>query len=689
MTLPAQKPMVLPVCLDAIPDLLKQRDQWVIWQAIPKPDGRISKVPIDRRNARPTNALDPANWLSFVQVEAAYQSGKADGIGFVLNGEPVASDAAGQPLYLVGVDLDKVNDNLDRAEPLLGPMRGAYIEKSPSGYGLRLFCLSRHKPRSGQGDGGELYVQGRYLTVTGQASRGKVCDCTAGVEAVEQLLWPAKTSATGNVVEFPAHLFDVNHRILGNECIETPENLERVKHALDHIPPDCSYETWRSLVWSVASLGWSCGPKLVEDWSSGSAAHWQHDNGDEVRRSIASLFDQYSPERGVRLGTLFHHAYDSGMPRPERHDGPLFAGPPPIKPAIATSSQILSRDDLDTLPPMRFIIPSVLPESGIASIYGEPGSGKSFVAIDLAAAISSGELEWFGRPVTQCDVVYVALEGGRGIKQRCDARDLVKGSRAANLKFVLSGLSLLDEASVDTFSADVVSACEPGAVVIIDTLAQATAGADENLAKDMGIVLKAAQAISAATSGLVIFVHHSGKDAARGMRGHSALNGAMDAVIAVERDRQTNLRSWRVTKMKDADDGARGQFELEVVNLGTDKFGTPISSCAVKALTTAFQASNGKPVLPVGKHQKAVLDALRCHAGVDKGWAKNDFEALAKEALSDVSSRHRATRVKAAIDGLIDGGLIKNEGGHFFLTLPSPDHLTPSPHKGGRGGAVV
>jgi hypothetical protein len=274
--------------------------------------------------------------------------------------------------------------------------------------------------------------------------------------------------------------------------------------------------------------------------------------------------------------------------------------------------------------------------------------------------------------------VYVALEGGRGIQQRIAAWEAANQRRADNAKFWLSDFSLLSEDDVTQLVAAVTASCKPGAVVIIDTLAQATAGADENSAQDMGLVIKAAQAISAAVSGLVVLIHHSGKDKGKGLRGHSALNGAMDAVIAVERDRQTGLRSWRVTKMKDADDGARGQFQLDVETLGVDEFGAPITSCVVREITAIGYASTGKPSAPTGKHQKAVLDALQGHTDTDEGWTMAELETVAKDALIGVATRHRATRAKDAIDGLIDGGFIKNEGGIFHLTF-SPDHRPPPP----------
>jgi hypothetical protein len=340
----------------------------------------------------------------------------------------------------------------------------------------------------------------------------------------------------------------------------------------------------------------------------------------------------------------------------------------------------LSRDDLDALPPLSWTVREALPASGLAAIYGEPGSGKSFLAIDLAARISAGLPSWFGHQIFQRDVVYAALEGGRGIQQRVAAWDSVNGVRADRVKFLLSGFTLLSEADVVRFAEAVTANVASGAVIIIDTLAQATPGADENAAKDMGLVLQAAKHIADAVDGLVILVHHSGKDSSRGLRGHSSLNGAMDAVINVARDNVTDRRSWRVTKMKDAEDGATGHFTLDRVDLGPDGFGGRITSGAVKEITgLPVMPDKGQPAL-LGTNQKAIYDALKGHPNASAGWSQKDLTDLAKAALSDVGGRHRATRAKDAIEGLIGGDIIKkNEGGIFHLTQSSPDHLPPAP----------
>ena len=685
------EPNTLSVAADKIPGLLKSLDQWVVWDGNEKANGGLSKAPVSPTTRRPINAQDPANWLPFADAVAAYKDGVGKGIGIVLNGEPVAHDKGGAPLFLVGVDLDNVrtSDIDPTTVRILKALKGAYLEVSPSGRGLRLFALSREKPRSGQGTGGELYAEKRFLTVTGREAQGSIGERTEGVRSVQRLLWPERADVPENVVRFPEHRYDINRTLTGDQWVETPENVRRIEEVLSYIPPNSAYEVWRGCIWALASLGWEAGPDIAGAWSSKSKEHWERDGGAEARSAIDKLFQEYRPDRGVTVGTLLHHAYDHGMPRPERPIKPLFAMSEEPRLRDSERFRLLTRDEVDRVPPLNWTIPGILPERGLGAIFGEPGSGKSFLALDLAARISNGTMRWFGRQVQRRDVVYIALEGGAGIKLRLAAWDQLNSSRAPDLKFGLWDLSLLVSEQVDALMRVIATNCAPGTVVIVDTLAQATAGGDENSAQDMGVALKALQTIAAACQGFVLLVHHSGKDASRGMRGHSVLNAAMDVVIAVERDRTTGRRNWRVTKMKDADDGAAGMFTLELFDLGPDAFGGRLTSCAVKDLVGAAASAAAQPA-PRGTNQAAVLEALRTNPERDNGWHLSSLIGVAKVALADTHSRHRATRAKTAVDGLIGGGLLKkNEGGMFTLTPVTPDHLPPSPHKGGRGGAVV
>lgn len=546
----------LPLIHEEVPYALQRLGKFVIWRAFTagKPDGKADKVPVDIFTRRKVSAFDPLYQMTFDDAVEAYEAGAGDGIGIVLDGQPVGADEDGAPLYLVGVDLDNVfgSDAARMAAMEIVDELSTYTELSPSGRGIRIFCTSTRKPQSGQTEYGEIYAEKRFLTITGhRIGLGEFGQATDAVSQLEKC-WlgePATTKAA--TIPFPDKGRDLRRKLSGSEWPETAKNIARISELLGWIPPDSPYEIWRDCIWALASLGWDCGQQLAEEWSAGSEAHWQN-SGADAQKAICSLFDSFDAEQRITPGTLFHHAYTNGRPR----NAPSVEMVSP-SPGVSVSTDgftILSRDDLDALPPLRWTIRGVLPETGLAAIYGEPGSGKSFLAIDLAARISAGLPDWFGHQISQRDVVYAALEGGRGIQQRVAAWDKVNGVRADRVKFSLSGFTLLSDTDVARLTESVTANVASGGVIIIDTLAQATPGADENAAKDMGLALQAAKHIADAVDGLVILVHHSGKDSSRGLRGHSSLNGAMDAVINVARDNLTDRRSWRVTKMKDSED---------------------------------------------------------------------------------------------------------------------------------------
>jgi hypothetical protein len=64
----------------------------------------------------------------------------------------------------------------------------------------------------------------------------------------------------------------------------------------------------------------------------------------------------------------------------------------------------------------------------------------------------------------------------------------------------------------------------------------------------MGEILEAAKRLQSLTGGLVVLVHHTGKDATKGLRGHSSLFAAMDAAVEVSRD--GDRREWKVAKAR-------------------------------------------------------------------------------------------------------------------------------------------
>jgi hypothetical protein len=269
--------------------------------------------------------------------------------------------------------------------------------------------------------------------------------------------------------------------------------------------------------------------------------------------------------------------------------------------------QLLTPADLASRPPARWRVRGVLPMEGIAATFGPSGSGKSFLVLDLLASVAAGS-DWFGCRTQAAPVLYVALEGEAGIAPRVHAYQAKRGPLAPAFRFLLQGLDI----RTATDRADLVNAVQAagwsGGVLCLDTLNRAAPGMDENDSKSMGEVIAAAKSIQAAVGGVVLVVHHTGKDAAKGLRGHSSLHAALDAAIEVTRD--GDRREWKVAKSQDGEDGEAHPFRLDVVQIGEDEDGEPVTSCIVVPEKSVDDAMR-RVKLPSGGNQRIVWDGLQ------------------------------------------------------------------------------
>ena len=331
--------------------------------------------------------------------------------------------------------------------------------------------------------------------------------------------------------------------------------------------------------------------------------------------------------------------------------------------------KLLSAADLRDLPPLAWRVRGVLPAVGLAALYGPSASGKSFLAFDMAAAIAEGQ-RWFDCRVEAAPVVYAALEGEAGFKLRAQAWEVSRGRGLPDgLHMMMQGFKLTEPQDVTDLAA-VVSA---GAVVFLDTLNRAAPTADENSSKDMGEILQAAKTLQAITGGLVVLVHHTGKNAAAGLRGHSSLFAAMDAAVEVSRD--GDRREWKVAKSKDGQDGDAHPFKLNIETLGTDGYGDAITSCVVLRDTAAQDVRQVK--LPQGGNQRLVWDALRPMfktGTTGKPGAPPLSPCIELEPAIVSASGHltcptdkRTSRTRDAITGLVSRGLMGCNEGWLWL----------------------
>lgn len=228
------------------------------------------------------------------------------------------------------------------------------------------------------------------------------------------------------------------------------------------------------------------------------------------------------------------------------------------------------------------LIEGLLTLASLTVLYGDSNSGKTFFALSLATAIATGE-PCYGRKVDPGLVLYLASEAPGSIWSRMQALKKHHGCDLRSLAMVPVPLNFYagDTDVSDVF--EVVRAIEaekgqPVRLIIGDTLARMSAGANENSGEDMGPVMARFDRLAQATGAAVLIIHHSGKDQARGARGWSGIRAHIDTEIEVVE--KGGDRTASVTKQRELPSkGEDIAFKLEVVEMGTTKFGAPATTC--------------------------------------------------------------------------------------------------------------
>jgi len=247
-----------------------------------------------------------------------------------------------------------------------------------------------------------------------------------------------------------------------------------------------------------------------------------------------------------------------------------------------------------------------------------------------------------------------------GVSNRIRAYETFHGiTLPSSFRIVTDRLSLFS-LEAEEFAEAIVQENLHGGVIVVDTMAQSAPGSDENSSADMGTIISNSQLLQRITGGLVILIHHTGKDARRGARGHSSLEGALDTGIEVKRS--LSGREWRKAKVKDGEADSSYTFHLKMVDLGIDSDGDPITSCV--AVGDLFRAS--QRLEPKGKNQKLVLEALQGVFVEGESISENELMRLAKEAVG--GSRNQLQRAKEAVTSLrkIDR-IVPAEGGYQLV----------------------
>lgn len=241
-------------------------------------------------------------------------------------------------------------------------------------------------------------------------------------------------------------------------------------------------------------------------------------------------------------------------------------------------SRILTGELLEKIEPPRALIKSVLYSDSLVELWGKPGCGKSFMALDWAMCVGSGKA-WQGHATTQAPVLYIVGEGSGGMGKRHRAWNSAWQAGQAEVDFLREAVPLLDPAWVGALGS-VVNVAKYG-LIVVDTISRSIAGANENDASTMSTLVAHADWLRAQSGGAcVMFVHHATK-AGDSNRGHSALEGACDLRWKLSSDGRTLTLANEKTK----DDAQHPDMTLALkrIPLGENADGDEVSSAVIES----------------------------------------------------------------------------------------------------------
>lgn len=647
------------------PAALRELRGWLVWHWRQKPGSpKPSKMPYYVSGKVRTGAhgseADRANLATFEEAKAFADKNDFAGVGLALMPE----------FGITALDFDNcVKDGVidPRVEALT---TGTYTELSPSGNGIRAFVMGEspdHKdstPADGS-FGFETFHAKGFVTFTGHVT--ELTELTGTENTV--------ASMSEKIVEFCGTRFKRAARVRA-ECVGAGKptfgmSPEQITELLNKLPDDLHYEDWRNVGMAVHHETEGEGFDIWHEWSMNSPKY----TSQEYCQGKWNSFGINTSADYTTMGTILQMIRDSGgetgleVASPDDFES---LGPQPKKEIKTGTFKIRKHTDfMKEVRTVSWIIKGFLPHATYGMIFGESGSGKSFITYDICASIVRGE-DWQGKRVRKGRVLYVVAEGQAGFVNRGRAYVEHKGIQHSNL----DDLDYITDRVPNLINADIVRELivdirmqKPYDLIVMDTFAQVTSGANENSGQDMGTALAHCALISQMSGAMVLVVHHSGKDSSKGARGHSSLWANSDVVLEVNRAQE--MRSVTVAKVKDGQDGEEFGFKLNTVVLGQDEDGDDVTSCIVEY--TNSKGVKGKKKAGLHKNEKAVLLVLNNLCSFDPS-ARVDVSELVAVASADMpmsensKTDNRARDVRRCIKTLAEKEMLIVDGD--FVTLP-------------------
>lgn len=649
---------------------------WMCWRFEQfQGEAKPRKIPFwadgTRRHGEQGGPQDLARLTTFaVARDAAIKRG-FDGVGF-------AHTRAGG---VVTLDFDGcVADGVVRPD-VLALVEGTYAEFSPSGKGIHATffgapeLLLNHKVRA---DGDDFAVEAfsstGFTTFTGWVLDH--VDVLGYEDHIAQLPEKVIEACQRRFGATAGATFDPDDFMAGREP-RLGLSISEMEALLAVLDPSMGREPWLRVGMALhhETDGGDDGFEIWDDWSSMGETY-------PSTESLRYQWESFKPapgKRQVTMASVIKMAKDAGY-RP--YEGP--SREEVLAKAEAIQAELPKKSvgrfgpvpiyDLTQREPMSWLIKGVLPKAQMGILFGASGAGKTFVALDIAFAIARGK-DWRGRRTKEGLVVTIAAEGGSGIGKRGEAyaqhHDFDLRS-ARNMQVITAAPNFLDADDISEVIAEIKNIGTPQ-VIVIDTLAQVSPGANENTSDDMGRVLANIRLLHEATGAMILIVHHAGKDLSKGSRGWSGLKAAADVQIEVLRH-ENGEREIVIEKMKDGEDGIRWGFKLEVIELGIDFDGDTITSCvAVEAELSrpTEDPADRKGTKRRGRVENHILEVMTLFGSRDSVSAHELVEKAVElmPAPEDGKRDIRRQSVVRAINGLSreKDGPLKIEGGRVIF----------------------
>lgn len=384
-----------------------------------------------------------------------------------------------------------------------------------------------------------------------------------------------------------------------------------------------------------AAGGGEEGRARWEAWARGGAKF----NARDLARDWRS-FGRRSSARPVTAASLFDTAARSyGWQDPGRtFSGQEFDPLPPLpdKPAKAARLRLLSPAECANAPRRGYIVKGFLAPGDLGCIFGAPGAGKSLIAPHIGFRLAQGRPA-FGMRTKPGPVFYVAAEDPHGMRGRVQALRIRHGDAPA-FRLVEGVSDLFAPAADDLDALRVAIAEQRPSLVLVDTLAMAFPGLEENAAESMNRVVAIGRKLTV-NGAAVVLVHHDTKAQGPTPRGHSALNGALDVALQLFPRDESGVVRGKLTKNRNGSCERDIAFRISTETLGDDEDGDPVTA----ALVDELEAGSAPKAERLSRGEEAALqiyDGLEAGGAVtEEAWRAACIDGRTVSASDDRKSR--------------------------------------------------